>query len=132
MSVVSNISDNITEFDGDKYLDDELLEKFAKLVNHQGTGKPKMHFYFPVASVISYQSTTTGQLSREGTRLYKLKQIKNSIYTTKELNQADRDDVIHDSVLLAKENDCTLLCGEDEEYLQRIGELIGVNVTVYN
>jgi len=132
MSVVSEICGNIYEFQDEKYLNKKILEKFKELVNYQETGKPTMHFHFPVASVISYQSKTTGRLSREGTKLYKLKQLVNSNYTTEELSQADRDDVIHDSVLLAKENDCALLCGDDEEYLQRIGELIGVNVIQYH
>lgn len=132
MAVVSALCDQIKGYGGDTYLSEEVLDKISKTLNYQGNGKPTIHFHFPIASVISFQSTTTGRLSHEGQRLYKLKKLTNSIYTTEELSAADRDDAIHDSVLLAKERDCTLLCTDDEEYLQRIGDLLGVKVETYD
>lgn len=132
IEVVSDLCESIVDVDGEKYLPKSELSNIAKQLGYGGRGEPTIHFHFPIALVISFQSRTTGQLSREGQELYQLKQLQNAKYTTEELSAADRADAIHDAILLAKERNCTLLCAEDDTYLKRVGDLLGVRVKTYS
>lgn len=131
-AVVEICSGIVKHDDGHKYLSETVLDTLKSILNTPGNEYPFVHFHFPIASVLSHQSTTIGGLSREGQDLYKIEQLYNAEYTTEELENSRQDNHIHDAVLLAKQLDCKLLCAEEDEYLKRIGRLLGVSIAVLN
>ncbi|WP_411964107.1 hypothetical protein [Haloferax sp. YSMS24] len=126
---VRRLCESIEKHDGAKYLNKSSLEKLKDVVNMSEPGFPWVTFRLPVSTILAPQSSTIGGLSTEARRLYNLKGVKNSSYVSTEIGNAlSSGDYVHDSVLLARELECILLCSGSEEYLYRIGGILGAKI----